>query len=463
MTAGLRDFLVNLEDLGELHRVKAEVDPELELCHIAKLNEMGNDRALLFENVRGRRGRVLTSLFSMGRFAAAMDMPLASGQRAICERWMKSVGKTIPPVKVGSGPVLEETYSGDDVNLELLAIPHWYPKDGGMYLTYPCVVLRHPERDWTNVGIYRIMVNDKKRFGIQFLPGKHGRQIIDAWHATGEPAPIAVMLGCHPMLLAYAGSAVASLDECEYDHLGGLLGEPFDVLDAPVTGLPVEAGAEMVIEGYVPPGVLEEEGPFGEFPGYYTPSSPKEVIDVEAVHHRRDFIIWGTTAGKPVSDNHVFSLVVNTAAAWRPLRDAGVPGLNAVACPQGCGGLFVTVVSLKPQRPGHAMEVGRMVRSKIVIVVDEDIDPFNMEEVLWAVNYRYQPDRGTMLSYEPRHTPLDPSVEKERKMTTSKLIIDATRPLDWEDGFPREVEMDDGVIEKVRNRWHEFFGEDLDN
>jgi 4-hydroxy-3-polyprenylbenzoate decarboxylase len=269
------------------------------------------------------------------------------------------------------------------------------------------------------------------------------------------------MLGSHPMLLAYSGSGVASLEECEYDSLGGLLGEPFEVTDGPVTGLPIDANAEMVLEGHVPAGVLEEEGPFGEFPGYYSPASMKEVMDVEAVHNRPNFIISGTTAGRPVSDNHVFSLIVNTASSWRLLREAGVTGLNAVACPEGCGGLFTAAVSLKPQYPGHAMEVGRMTWGKIVIVVDEDIDPFNLDEVLWAVNYRYQPDRGTMITYEPRHTPLDPSVEKDRKRTTSKIIIDATRPLDWEEGFPKEVDMDDGVIEKVKNRWPEIFGEEF--
>jgi len=458
MAHGLREYIASLEKLGQLHRVKAEVDAELELCHIAKLNEMSGGPALLFERVRGLRGAVLTSMFSMDRLGMAVGLPPGSGQRAICERWMAAVGRSVAPVEVESGQVLEQSYRGGNVDLDALAIPRWYPGDGGRYLTYPCVVLRHPESGWVNVGIYRIMLHDRRTLGIQILPGKHGRQVLDAWHARGEPAPVAVFLGGDPMLLAYAGSGVAAQGESEYDRLGGLRGEPLELVNAPVSGLPVPADAEMVIEGRILRGVLREEGPFGEFPGYYTPASPKEIIEVEAIHHRRDFMLWGTTGGRPVSDNHVLSLVNNSVAAWRALRDAGVKGLNAVACPEGCGGLFITVVSMKPQHPGHALETGRMARNKVVVVVDEDVDPFNLEEVLWAVNYRYQPDRGTSISYEPRWSPLDPSVEKARKGTSSKVVIDATRPLDWAGGFPREVTMDQATSALVKKRWKELFG-----
>ena len=461
----IRDFIARCEEEEILHRIKAEVDWDLELSHIAKLNEERRGPALLFENVKGYASPVLTSACTTTeRLALIMGMDRKSTLVDIMREWVNKGGNKIPPKWVESGPCKENVMKGNEVDLTKFPAPKFYPLDGGRYFgTAHFVITKDPDTGWVNLGTYRLQLLEKSTLGTQFIKGKHADIMLKKYAERKEPMPVAAVVGCDPLLFLM-GAARLSAFESEYDLAGSIRGEPIEVVKGETVDLPIPATAEIVVEGEVDPEDFKPEGPFGEYTGYYSGvgANPRNFIDVKCVTHRNNPIFWSTTVGRAVTDTHMTMALTYGATLWQQLVAMRIPGLKAVYCPPEGSGRFLAIISVKQMYPGHSIQVGTAAIStemgayglKTVIVVDEDIDPWDLPRVLYALSFRFQPARAEFIK-RGRSTPLDPSLPLDQRDITSRLIIDATIPYEWKEK-PIEIELDEKTVEKVRKRWKEY-------
>ncbi len=464
----LRDFIKVVEEKGQLARVKAEVDWNLELSHIAKLNEEKGGPALLFENVKGYDSPVLTSAYTTTqRLAIAMRAPLESSLVDLMRIWVERTKpeKLIPPKWVDTGPCKENKMEGDEVDLTKFPVPKFYPRDGGRYFgTAHFVVTKDPDTGWVNLGTYRLQLLGKNKLGTQFIKGKHADIMLKKYQAMGKPMPVAVVIGGDPLMFLMGASRV-SAGICEYDIAGGIIGEPIEVVKCETCDLPVPATAEIVVEGEVDPNKFMEEGPFGEYTGYYSGvgTHPRNYIDVKCVTYRNNPIFHSTTVGRAVTDTHMVMGLTYGATLWQQLvNEMRIPGIKSVYCPPEGAGRFIAIISVKTMYPGHANQVLTAAIScemgayglKTVIVVDDDIDAWDLPRVLYAVAFRAQPNRCEIIK-RGRSTPLDPSLPVDQRDITGRLLIDATIPYEWKEK-PIPITLDPEVEKKVRARWDEL-------
>lgn len=473
MINDLRDFINACENKGVLQRISTEVDWDLELSHISKLNEAkGGGKALLFENITGCAGvSVLGSaLTTERRLALALDMPDHYSLGQLAREWVELTAKDkIPPVEVSDGPVMENVLEGDKVDLLSLPTPRFAPEDGGRYIgTAVSIVTQESESGWSNLGTYRMMLIDKNHTAMQIHHGKHGDLMLDRFREIGKPMPAAAVIGSAPILFLMS-STTAPWGVSEYDLAGAIQGRPVEVIKSDLTGLRIPATAEIVLEGEVSPdrSTYTREGPFGEYTGYYSAKAGKEYLEpvfhVKRVLHRTHPIFWVTTTGQPINDIHMLGALQISASIWSDLRDMRIPGIQSVhSLPEGCGRLTV-VVSVKQRYPGHSTQVGHAVagstsghyRLKNIIIVDDDVPADDIQKVLWAISTRLEAKRGVHVLQGTRGGPLDPAVYIEDRDVGSKLILDATIPFHW-DRKPTLTGMDEKTLEKVKSRWREY-------
>ncbi|MBE0664311.1 MAG: UbiD family decarboxylase, partial [Candidatus Aminicenantes bacterium] len=256
----MRDFITQAEKEGMLHRIKASVDWNLELSHIAKLNEEKKGPALLFENVKDYDSPVITSVCTTTeRLALIMDEPRDSSLVDLMRVWVDKNVNKIPPKWVNSAPCKENIMTGKDVDLFRFPSPKFYPLDGGRYFgTAHICITKDPDSDWVNIGTYRLQLLDKNHLGTQFIKGKHSDIMLKKYQAMKKPMPIAVVVGCDPLLFLM-GTARLSAFESEYDLAGSIRGEGIEVIKAETSDLPVPATAEIVVEGEVDADAFMEE------------------------------------------------------------------------------------------------------------------------------------------------------------------------------------------------------------
>lgn len=461
----MREFISQAEKEGQLKRIKAEVDWDLELSHIAKLNEEVAGPALLFENVKGYKSPVITSVCTTTqRLALIMGLPRNSTLVDLMRFWVEKNKAKVPPKWVNSGPCKENIIKGKDIDLFKFPVPKYYPKDGGRFFgTAHFVLTKDPETGWVNLGTYRLQLLAKNRLGTQFIKGKHADIMLKKYQAMGKSMPVAVVVGCDPLLFLM-GAARVSAFECEYDLAGAIRGNPIEVVKAETNDLPVPAFAEIVVEGEVDPNKTLPEGPFGEYTGYYSGvgTDERNYIAVKCVTHRNNPIFWGTTVGRAVTDTHMTMALTYGATLWQQLVDMRIPGIKAVYCPPEGSGRFLAIISVKTMYPGHADQVLTAAIStemgayglKTVIVVDEDIDPWDIPRVLYALSFRFQPNRSQVIK-RGRSTPLDPSLPIETRDITGRLLLDATIPYEWKEK-PIPIVLDPEIVKKVKARWAEL-------
>ncbi len=466
MGSDLRGFISELEGQGELMRIKTEVDWDLELSHIAKVNEEKYGPALLFENVKGNDKSVFVSaLSSTQRLAIAMSMPTNSTLMQMAKEWVSRTKKLIPPVWVESGPIKENIDVGDAVNLYKFPVPKFYELDGGRYIgTFVNVLTKDPETGWVNIGTYRMQILDEKTCGIQFIKGKHGDLHRKKYAQLNKPMPIAAVVGYDPLMFL-ASSTTIGAGEDEYNHIGALRGSAIEVVKGEFVDLPIPAGAEMVIEGELWPEELRDEGPFGEYTGYYSGKGvvPRHYINVKAVTYRNDMIFHATTVGRPVTDTHMLLALNHTASLWSDLEAMRIPGIQSVYIPPESCGRFMAIVSVKQMYPGHSNHVGNAVIAtstgsygiKVVVVVDDDIPADDMGRVIWAMSTRMAPERGTQIISRGRSTPLDPSLPIGNRDITSRIILDTCIPYEWDDK-PMDIKLTDSVLQTVLKKWKDY-------
>jgi 4-hydroxy-3-polyprenylbenzoate decarboxylase len=462
----LRELLRLADEAGVLTRVDG-ADPELE---IGALHELSLERqpppVLLFDRIKGFAPgyRIVTNVQECAVFAPERGL---AAVRAARERSRAKL-LPIPPVEVATGPLFENVVRGDDVNVLAFPAPRWHADDGGRYIGTQCVVIaRDPGTGWVNLGTYRVMVQDERTLSVFIEPGKDGDHIRRRYWERGEACPIAVCVGQAPVLAHVAGQH-ASHGESEYGLAGAILGRPIEVVRGPVTGLPLPAGAEIVMEGVMPPADVEArpEGPFGEWPGYYaSPRHLEPVVRVAAIYHRDDPIVTGDPPVKPTYPGRTWSAVAKAAAIWDALEAAGVPGVTGVWKLRGGGPRFITVVAIRQMYAGHAKMAGLVAAGcgpgaflgRMVIVVDDDIDITDPAEVLWALATRWDPKTQTDVVEGMRSAMIDPRLDPEKRargdLTSSRAIFYAVRPYEWKDRFPPVSNIDPAYAEEVRRKW----------
>ena len=453
-TYDLRGWLERVEQLGALRRVDG-ASSESEIGDATDLLQHSSDApAVLFDRIPGYEPgfRVLVNgLGTIDRMSLALGAPLGLSKLELADVWRERILglEPVPAVEVTDGPVMENVQRGDEVDVTVFPAPLWHPNDGGRYLgTGSYDVTRDPDDGWVNVGTYRVMVHGPNKLGYYISPGKHGRLHRQKYFDRNERCPVAMVFGSHPLIFLAASNEIP-YGVSEYDWVGGVLGEPMQVIRGPVTGLPIPACAEIVVEGYASADELIPEGPFGEWTGYYASGERAEpVLHVEAVYHRNEPIILGCQPGRPPDELARYRAPLRSALLFEELLKAGVPDVAAVWQHEVGGSRMFIVAAIRQRYPGHSRQVLHVAAQchtggyagKYVVVVDDDIDPSNLEEVMWAVCTRSDPADSIDIIRRAWSTPLDPRITPDQRavgnFTNSRALIDATRPFEWRDQFP---------------------------
>ena len=254
---------------------------------------------------------------------------------------------------------MENVRTGNDIDIFKIPVPRWHEHDGGYYIgTGDMVIMRDPDTGWINYGAYRVQAHERNVATVMCSKGKHGDLIKRRYHERGEPCPIAVVCGMHPALFMIAGLEIP-YGKNEYDAAGGLIGEPVEVIAGPRTGLPIPAHAEIAFEGFIHPNDVMDEGPLGEWTGYYAGGMKKEpAIRIETFMHRDDPILLGAIPGIPPDDDSFYRGTYRSGAVWNQLEAAGVPEVKGVWAHAAGGSRLWLTVAIKQQYAGHAKQAG---------------------------------------------------------------------------------------------------------
>jgi 4-hydroxy-3-polyprenylbenzoate decarboxylase len=467
----LRTWLKSVEQITQL-KVVDNADANLEIGVISELNyRRRGHSALLFDKIKGYTPgfRVLTGstsspqrlglTFNLG--ACENDAAAVAAFRGKPLQWEAKAPQFDPKI-VASGPVLEHSWTGAQVDLNKLPAPLWHEDDGGRYLGTGCAcITKDPDSDWTNLGAYRAMVVDKNKLTVQIVAGKHGAIHLQKWFEKEGRAPMAVSLGHDPLITCLSGLEVPT-NLSEYNYAGAVLGAPVEVVKAPVTGLLIPAHAELVVEGYLYKDKVASEGPFGEWTGYYSEGDEKCVyVDVQAVHFRSDPVSLGFPPGKPPHDYSYMRTVLKSAMIFDALVKSGAAEIKGVWTPESAGGRLLVNVAITQRFCGHATQVGLLATSlqagaymnRYVIVVDEDIDVTNLDEVMWAVCTRTDPKTDINILQNMWGSIRDPVLRDHKRPYMSRAVIDATIPYDQRKVFPKVAVSSPTLQREVAAKW----------
>src|SRR5215471_4453664 len=438
----LREWIEEARKLGEVREVKGlSWEQDIGMAAEVILHDE-NAPCVIFEEIPGSLpgSRVLVNFFGGKRQRMTLGFPTDMTKLQLSEafrtQYMAEL-KRIPPRYVNDGPVFENIITGEAVDVTIFPAPKWHDNDGGRYIgTGSFNVTRDPDEGWVNCGTYRVMIHDARSVGFYISPGKHGRMQRDKYQARGEPMPLAIVVGCDPMSFLMASSE-APYGVCEYEVIGGIRGEPVDVVKAPITGLPV-------------PGNVKPEGPFGEWMGYYGSDVRNEpVMDIEAIYHRNNPILLGCAPQRPPDEIARYRALTRSAIVRENIVKAGVPDVVAAWAHEIGTARLLLGVSIRQRYPGHATQAGHVAAmchsgayaGRYVIVTDEDIDVSSLEELIWAMLTRSDPATSIDIIHKAWSTPLDVRIEPARKQagdfTNSRAIINACRPWHWRDKFPK--------------------------
>jgi UbiD family decarboxylase len=451
----LREWIDEAKKLGEIREVKG-LSWEQDIGMAAEV-VLHDEKApcVIFEDVPGTipGSRVLTNFFGGKRQNMTLGFPTDLNKLDLTEAFRANYMaelRRIEPRYVNTGPIFDNIMEGDAIDVTKFPTPKWHEEDGGRYIgTGSFNVTRDPEEGWVNCGTYRVMIHDAKSVGFYISPGKHGRIHRDKYMARNEPMPVCIVVGGDPLTFLLTCSEVP-YGICEYDLVGGMRGKPMDVVKGKHTGLPIPANAELVIEGFVQPGNVKREGPFGEWTGYYASDSRDEpVLDIKAIYYRNSPIILGCPPQRPPDELARYRAVTRSALLRENIQKAGVPDITAAWAHEVGTARLLLGVSIKQRYPGHAIQAGHIAAmchvgaycGRYVIVVDEDIDVSNLEELMWAVCTRSDPATSIDIIHNAWSTPLDPRISPEDKakgdFSNSRAIINACRPFHWRDQFPK--------------------------
>ncbi|WP_324716754.1 UbiD family decarboxylase [Carboxydochorda subterranea] len=474
----LRGWLEKAEQIGQLRRVE-NAEARLEIGAISELNSKRRGPALLFTKVPGYREDfgVLTSAMLNARtlgLTLGIDEELDNigivNRIASMLRKCESHASEYPMKWVDGGPVMENVLRDDDVDLTIFPTPIWHELDGGPFIGTGCVQIHQdPETGWVNVGTYRMQLLGRNLLGNYISPGHHGHIIRQKYWKAGKPAPVVVSFGHHPIFLLMGSSDVpAGVDELSW--IGAIYGQPVPVIRGPVTGLPIPACAEIAVEGWAYPDKRMAEGPFGEFTGYYASGQKQEpYVEVKALYFRNQPILLGAPPNRPPNDFSYYFSVMRAAAVHESLRKAGIPGVRGVWVYEAGGGRMFLVTSISQQYAGHASQAAAIaatcqaggLMARYSIVVDDDIDPSNPDDVIWALSTRSDPASDIDILRQSWSNPLDPMISDEAKargqLWNSRALINACKPFDRLKTFPPVAESSPAMLKATREKWAWLF------
>jgi 4-hydroxy-3-polyprenylbenzoate decarboxylase len=474
----LPEFLAALEGAGELHRVRARVDPTLEISEIVTRTVRAKGPALLFANpTRGSMPVAINLFGTHKRMAMALgvgdvneigerigelvrpELPVGfSGLRDGLGKLMQL--KSVPPKKVRTAPCQEIVYKGSDVDLNRLPGLQTWPDDGGIFHNYGLTHTRHPETGKRNLGLYRLQQHSPTTVGMHWQIHKDSTAHHAVAERLGQRLPVAIAFGADPVV-SYAASAPLPGDIDEYLFAGFLRGERVEMVDCLTVPLQVPAHAQIVLEGYVEPGERAPEGPFGDHTGFYTPVEPFPVLHVECMTTQQDPVYHSIITSKPPQEDGPIGHA--TERIFLPLIKLLVPDIVDMSMPEP--GVFhnCLIVSIRKRYPKHAQKVMNAVwgahllsLTKLIVVVDDDCDPSDYHEVAFRAFGNVDYTHDLLLTTGPVDH-LDHA--SYQQFWGGKAGVDATRKLPSEGysrGWPEAAVMSPEVVATVDRRWREY-------
>ncbi|WP_223669743.1 4-hydroxy-3-polyprenylbenzoate decarboxylase [Kangiella shandongensis] len=487
----LRDFIEKLESMGELKRVSMEVDPYLEMTEICDRTLRAGGPAILFENVKGHSVPVLGNLFgTTRRVALAMGKEDLTGLRELGEllaflkeptppSGFKDAWQQLPifkqvmnmaPKQVKKAPCQEIVIEGNAVDLTSIPVQTCWPGDAAPLMTWGLTITKGPNKKRQNLGIYRQQVIGKNKLIMRWLAHRGGALDFKDWceKHPGERFPVTVAFGADPATILGAVTPVPDTLS-EYAFAGLLRGQKTEVIKSIGNDLQVPSSAEFVLEGYIEPGEMADEGPYGDHTGYYNEIDSFPVFTVERITQRENPIYHSTYTGRPPDEPAILGEALNEV--FVPILQKQFPEIvDFYLPPEGCS-YRLAVVSMKKQYPGHAKRVmmgvwsflRQFMYTKFVIVVDDDVNTRDWKDVIWAITTRVDPTRDCTLV---DNTPIDYlDFASPVSGLGSKLGIDATNK--WPGETDREwgepIVMDQTVKDKVDTMWEELELEPTDD
>ena len=470
-------FIQELENAGEIKRVKTEVDTDLEIAEILRRAMYANGPAILFENVKGHDMPVLGNAFgSLKRLEIGLETTdfTEIGQRIVDMTKMEIPSgifnkiKKLPELSKmsdsfskleKSGPVTEVI--NDNPSFDKIPILKTWPNDAGKFITFGLVATKHPETGVRNLGVYRIQILDSTHAIMHWQKHKRGAHHHDISKERGEKIEAAIIIGGEP---ATVFSAVAPVPEGfdKYLFAGITRKKGIKTVKCKTIDLQVPANAELVLEGYVDPTDVRDEGPFGDHTGYYTPKEPFPTFTLTGIMQRQKPIYLTTVVGKPILEDAFIGKVIERS--FLPLIKMFQPEVVDFAMPAAGWFQGIGIISIKKRYPGQAKKVmmglwglGQLALTKFFVVVDDDVNVHDMDEVLWAVTTRADPARDSIIIDRTPTDTLDPSSPLVN--LGSKLGIDATQKTK-EEGFEREIQelvkVDDATKSLVDSKWSSY-------
>ena len=485
----LRGFLSLLEKRKELIHIKETVDWDIEMGAISQEAVNRNGPAFIFENIKDHNETIckklcMNYLGNWKRIAMAMGMPVGSHPGEMVREWRRRDRQPIKPILVADGPCKENIIKGDEVDLSQFPIPRLHSQDGGRYaLTWHIVVTKDPDTGWINVGTYRGMMLDRQNIGMLLLSLQNWGIHAEKYRKLGKPMPISVALGVDPITMMTSATPYP-VGVNEFDIIGAVRQEPMQLVKCETNDLPAPANAEIVMEGEIDldPSSFRMEGPFGEYPGYYSSfeGSPKPVFHIKCITHRNDPVF---TSGLIGCGPHLkaagcdrMGAVTLSSVTWDQLEANKVPGVTDVWFDEDVWGTNV-FVSIDKQFYGHAKQVAFAIWAapsgnyigKYVVVVDSDIDIHNPRKIWAAMANRTIPSEDILVVPNTAGGPLDPSVHPDIKILTKRrgkwdrVLIDATWSDSWEErpewgglNHPPSCLAEEGDLRMVREKWKRY-------
>lgn len=423
----LRGFLAFLKEKHpeEVLEVQAEVDPDYEVSAVVRELEKRTNPAVIFQNPKGSPFPIVANVLGSKK---RMALAIGTEPEGFYDAWNRKLQRLVKTRIVQSGPVREVVMTGDRVDLTRLPIHRYFEQDGGKYITNSLMVVKDPETGIPNLSYSRAQLVDSTTLRNSMHSRGHQWTIYGKAERMNRNLEVAIVIGAHPAVLLAAGTRFVPLGLDEYEIAGALLGEPLDLVKGETVDVEVPAAAELVIEGEILAHVREDEGPFGEYTGYASGRSTRNVLKVRAITHRRDAYYQDLIGGN--SFEHLWLMGVPKQALVFQRMKQVIPNVKEMYWPISGVNLLCFVQLAEPVEDGQANLAGTLLLGldsyvKLVVVVDEDINIFDEREVLWALATRFNPGKDTNLLKDVFCNRLDPSATETG--TVGKMIIDATK------------------------------------
>ncbi|QDZ39867.1 UbiD family decarboxylase [Euhalothece natronophila Z-M001] len=482
MARDLREFIKQLEEKGQLRRITAPVDPELEITEIANRMLKAGGPALLFENVKGASYPVAINLMgTLERVCWAMNRDDPQELETLGEK-LGMLQQPKPPKKISQAvefgkllfdvakakpgrdffpPCQEVVEKGEEVDLNRLPLLRPYPDDGGKIITLGLVITKDVETGTPNVGVYRLQLQSKNTMTVHWLSVRGGARHLRKAAEQGKKLEIAIALGVDPLIIMAAATPIP-VDLSEWLFAGLYGGSGVKLANCKTVDLQVPADSEFVLEGTITPGEVLPDGPFGDHMGYYGGVEDSPVIRFQCVTHRKNPIYLTTFSGRPPKEEAIIAIALNRI--YTPILRQQVSEITDFFLPMEALSYKAAIISIKKAYPGHAKRAAlafwsalpQFTYTKFVIVVDDGINIRDPREVVWAISSKVDPNRDVFILPETPFDSLDFASEKIG--LGGRMGIDATTkiPPETEHEWGKPLESDPEMAKTVDQRWEEY-------